>query len=350
MSTGWEQLHQEVFAEDAWTRVQRLAWQLTQRRVGYDPDDVDAYEAGLHTREASEERMRVWLPASRLLALALWRAAREADVLVDEIPVNRALWWLGGARGGDLYTEPLPPWSNGVVGDWGRVEQRQHQLEDAARDVVAWNVTDDIAERRPLRDSDNSVPEPPLLLGTRCRTLAAGPFRDGLPPRWKAAVSFARRHTSEAIAALRAELWHPDADLLHAATALHPTLVAGPDLDAPPLPAGFTEPIWIQRSVHIEHVHATILSVLRHHRDARGLRPDFPFGIALRSASIALSDALPAAQELERLWARREGTVGEWERAHIPRALREHLVALEELISATCQLVFEVTAGADEPY
>ncbi|MFB6815415.1 hypothetical protein ACFCV8_12830 [Streptomyces sp. NPDC056347] len=30
-----------------------------------------------------------------LLALAVWRAGQDADVLVDEMPLDRPLWWLG---------------------------------------------------------------------------------------------------------------------------------------------------------------------------------------------------------------------------------------------------------------
>ncbi|MGG7568906.1 hypothetical protein [Streptomyces sirii] len=121
----------------------------------------------------------------------------------------------------------------------------------------------------------------------------------------------------------------------------------GPDLEAPPLPSGYTQRIWIQRAVHIEHVHTTIRTVLLHHE--RAGHPDSPLGAALRAVSVALVEVLPTVQELERLWAHREGTVGEWERAHMPRALREHLAALEGLISRMCQLAFGIIVDPDEP-
>ncbi len=205
-----------------------------------------------------------------------------------------------------------------------------------------------VAEERPYRDSDNSVPPEPILLGARCRAVAAGPYRDSLPPRWQAAVAYAAVRITAATVGLEAGLWEPAQDVCSAAAAVHPTLMAGPDLEAPPLPSGYTELIWIQRAVHIEHVHTTIRTVLLHHKDAG--HSDALFGAALRAVSVALVDVLPTVQELERLWVYRQVTVGEWEQAHIPRALREHLVALEGLISQLCQLVFGMIVDPEEPY
>ncbi|MGD3109289.1 hypothetical protein [Streptomyces sp. YGL11-2] len=62
---------------------------------------------------------------------------------------------------------------------------------------------------------------------------------------------------------------------------------------------------------------------------------------------VALAEILPTATELERLWAHRGGTVGQWERARVPRALRQHVVALEKLISELCSLT-ELLADPDE--
>ncbi|AJC58563.1 hypothetical protein [Streptomyces sp. 769] len=349
MVTGWEQQHKEILGEDPWARVQRLAWQLTERRIGYSAGDVDAYEAGEHTPEAAAERRRSWLPASRLLALALWRAGREAGLLVDDVPVQRALWWLGGARAGDLFARPLPSWDVGVVGNWSRVQEQYMVMEDAARDVVAWHAMAEAAESRPYADSDNTMPLPAMLLGTRCRAIAAGPYQDGKPPRWQTAVNFASERLDAAFVGLRSGLWQPDLDVREAAGALHLTLAAGPDLESPPLPDGYSGPLWIQRLIHAEHVHATIRSVLNHYGSKAGLAAQAPLGYALRATLAALVGCLPTAQELERLWAHRGGTVGQWERAHVPRALRQHVMALEKLISELCSLA-ELLVDPDARY
>ncbi|MEE6269132.1 hypothetical protein V2E29_26285 [Streptomyces diastatochromogenes] len=350
MTAGWAQQHEEIFGEDPWARVQRLAWQLTQRRIGYSPGDLDAYQAGQHTPEAAAERARTWLPASRLLALALWRAGRDADLLVDDVPLHRALWWLGGARAGDLYAAPLPAWDYGVVGNWPRLQQRHEELQDAARDVVAWHTMAEASESRPYEDSDRSIPPHPLLLGARCRAIAAGPYQDGQLPRWQPAVTFAAERLEAGLVGLQSGLWQPEDDVRRAAAALHPTLAAGPDPQNPPLPNGYVGPIWVQRLCHIEHVHATILSALDHHDATAPRPPQEPFGYALRALSVALADLLPTTRELERLWARRGGTIGQWERAHLPRALREHVVALEDLVKKSSLLTFELLVGPDEKY
>ncbi|GAA2673570.1 hypothetical protein GCM10009864_50310 [Streptomyces lunalinharesii] len=78
-----------------------------------------AYEAGEHTPEAAAERTRTWLPASRLLALALWRAGRDADLLVDDIPLHRALWWLG------VWTRGVAPRAGACSKDEAPARDRQ---------------------------------------------------------------------------------------------------------------------------------------------------------------------------------------------------------------------------------
>ncbi|MFJ5949516.1 hypothetical protein [Streptomyces noursei] len=99
---------------------------------------------------------------------------------------------------------------------------------------------------------------------------------------------------------------------------------------------------------HIEHLHATILSTLDHHDATVTRPPQEPFGYAFRALSVALADLLPTTRELERLWARRAGTVGQWERAHLPRALREHVVAVEDLVSKSSLLALELLVGPGE--
>ncbi|MHB6911562.1 hypothetical protein [Streptomyces sp. DB-54] len=44
----------------------------------------------------------------------------------------------------------------------------------------------------------------------------------------------------------------------------------------------------------------------------------------------------------------RGGTVGQWERAHLPPVLREHVVALEALVSKTCLWASELLVDSPE--
>lgn len=348
MTTEWEQAHRAAYGESSWQRVQELAWALAERHIGYNPEDLDLYLSGeACTAQARREQETVWQPASRLLALALWRAARSEDVLVDGVPLYMALWWLGGARAGELYANPLP---NG----WEPLRQGERLL-DPAREIATGQMRQHLEENRALRDTPDpdGTPDPPLLLGTRERAIASEPFRDGMPPRWKEAVDHASQSITRAAAELRAGRWKPGPAATSAATILLPTL--GADVDAPELPAGVTGPAWIQRTVRLTHIHATIATVRQHHDGAAELEsiaPNQPFGSALAGVAVALFKFLPTAYDLEGLWERRDTStgVGAWDRMHVPVPVRERVLVLEQLTAALCRLCFTTTVDPDEAH
>ncbi|MGW6455489.1 hypothetical protein ACWF94_06095 [Streptomyces sp. NPDC055078] len=189
-----------------WARVRRLSWALTDRYIGYDPGDIERIEeeGGIADADPGEERLTRWMPATLLLALAVWRAARDADVLVDDVPLDQPLWWLDGARHQELYAEPLPAWQRAVPGNWARARQREDLLESARR-VVTWHLLEDLRESAAVRDTADV----PLLLGDRRRALASGPYRDGHRPRWAGTVDHAVRGLTWASNELSAGLWSP---------------------------------------------------------------------------------------------------------------------------------------------
>ncbi|MFB7512876.1 hypothetical protein [Streptomyces sp. NPDC056144] len=41
---AWEATHEQEYDERAWPGVQRLAWALTKRHIGYDPADIERIE------------------------------------------------------------------------------------------------------------------------------------------------------------------------------------------------------------------------------------------------------------------------------------------------------------------
>lgn len=351
---GWEALHAQAYGEDSWTRVQRLAWALTKRTIGYDPGDIERIEEDGEIADvgpvAREERLTRWMPAAQLLALSVWRAARSEGVLVDDVALHRPLWWLGGARHGELYADPLPEWTPALSGSWRRLQEREGMLLEPARSIATWHLRRHLEENRYLADSADGTPELPLLLGDRCRALASGPYRDGRSPRWAGAVDYAQNGIRWASDELRAGLWEPGPAARHAAAALHPSLAAMPD--APPLPEEVTEVAWIQRAVRLAHLYATIGTVQDHHGRSGELdaHPRQPFGDALAGAATALREIQPGVRELEALWHHRGTGVALWERAHLPVAVREHILALESLISALCTLCFDMIVDPDEPH
>ncbi|MFE7115132.1 hypothetical protein ACFU99_06870 [Streptomyces sp. NPDC057654] len=338
---AWEQGHQDAYREGSWPRVQRLAWALTKYRIGYDPADLSRAERP-EDPEETRRRREVWMPASTLLALALWRAARFEALLVDEVPLPRALWWLGGGLHAGLYDEPLPEWSPALVGGWARVQQSGDKLMYSARSIVERNMVSVVYANRLEETADGSL-LPPVLLGDRCRALAAAPYRDGQPPRWAEEVEYAGRAVAEASECWRAGTWTPGEAVAAVAAVLYPTLRAEPD--APEMPEGVEGPAWIQRVVHLVHVHTTISTVQHHHQGDAELSPHprHRFGLALGLAHNALDNICPAGRELESLWAGRQVGVASWERTRVPVAVREHIIALEDLVHDLCLLCFEVS-------
>jgi len=236
---AWEEMHRSAYGLDAWTRAERQAWVLTQRHIGYHADDLDLYASGTSsTPEAVSEREDTWLPANRLLALAVWRAARHEGLLIDDVDLTRPLWWLGGALHQCYYADPLPAWDPApVLGSWEELREREDELLEAARGIATWHQLRDLHDNRALRDTQDatSLQPPPLLLGDRCRDLKSGPFRDGQPPRWQPAVEYATKAVTDALHQLHAGGWTPQAQARQAAAELLPTLQAPPD--TPELPA-----------------------------------------------------------------------------------------------------------------
>ncbi|MDO0936536.1 hypothetical protein QQY66_34315 [Streptomyces sp. DG2A-72] len=346
---AWEETHRSAYGLDAWTRAERQAWVLTQRHIGYHADDLDLYASGTaSTPEAISEREDTWLPANRILALAVWRAARHEGLLVDDVDLARPLWWLGGALHERLFADPLPAWDPApVTGSWQELREREDELLEAARGIATWHQLRDLHDNRPLRDTQDATSlEPPLvLLGDRCRDLTSGPFRDGQPPRWQPAVAYATKAVAEAIHQLHTGEWAPQAQARQAAAELLPTLQALPD--TPELPGHVQGPAWIQRALRIGHLRATLRTVQEHHKGEAELdvHPAQPLGLAIGLVWNALDDSNPALSGLEAVWAQRQHDVARWERTHLPLALRAYIRALEELASTLGTLCLDLNTG-----
>ncbi|WP_331725482.1 hypothetical protein OG596_38080 (plasmid) [Streptomyces sp. NBC_01102] len=343
----WEELHQQSYRQGAWPRAERSAGALMRRHTGRDPHDIERIEQeGTGTPAEQAEMVSTWLPVTRLVALAVWRAARDADCRIDDTELARALWWLGGQGAPDLFAEPLPPWT-GLPGNWKRLEQRLlPDLLERAR----WVVTQQLLahDQDPLADSDDGTA---VLLGDRIRAIKSEPFRDGAPPRWTLAVEHANKVVMQAQIAVSGGLWHPRPGAQDAAAQLRPTLSSEPD--APPAPAEVTVYTWIQRLVRLAHIDTTISTVLCHHGDRReaeleGL-PQAPFGQAVRASGVALSGLVPTINDLDELWTRRTEGVAAWERTHIPLAVRAHAMALEDVVASLSRLAAYVM-NPDAPH
>ncbi|MEU1792128.1 hypothetical protein ABZ553_40900 [Streptomyces sparsogenes] len=335
----WEQRHRALYGESAWRRVLRGAWVLTTWRIGYDRS-MPPQDRGSAAQIARE---RTWLPAAKLLALALWRAGRDVDVLVDDVPLDRALWWLGGARHGELHTAPYPDDETAGVVSWSQLAQCEGVLLDPARDVVQAQVLAAVAEDRLLGETWDGTGRPPVLFGDRVRALETVGLAEGAPP-WKLSVDYAHTRIREANRGL-GRGWAPRPEERWAARTLHQTLTALPDMPDLRAPVEAAALLWVQRAHHLIDVSTTIRAVQGEHPDTLHLRSDArPYGWALQAADVALRDIGTAAHDLEWQWARRpaEQSITAWERQHFPRPLRAHVQVLEGLLAALTELTHAV--------
>ncbi|MEU3408912.1 hypothetical protein ABZ766_33885 [Streptomyces sp. NPDC006670] len=342
----WEELHQQSYRQGAWQRAEWSAGALMRRHTGRDPGDIERIEEeGIGGPAEQAEMLSVWLPVTRLVALALWRSARDAGCRIDDVELHRALWWLDGQYTSDLFSDPLPSWT-GLPGSWRRLEARLPDLGQRAYQVVLQQLA--AHERDPLAETDTGAP---VLLGDRVRAIRSEPYRDSHGPRWKFAVDHATEVIREGHSLLTARLWKPSPLVQEVAAQLHPTLVSDPD--TPPAPSEAAGPAWIQRLVRLTHIDTTIGIIRDHHRgpgdgDLAG-SPAAPFGQAVAATSVALREIRPTALDLEELWSRRTEDVVTWERQHLPRPVRAHVVALENLVVALSRLAFHVR-HLDEPH
>ncbi|MBB5940299.1 hypothetical protein [Streptomyces zagrosensis] len=161
----------------------------------------------------------------------------------------------------------------------------------------------------------------------------------GAQPQWRRTLAYADEQINRLALATTAGLWEWQSPHQRTAHALHPALIAPPDAPAVPTAEATAREAWIQRVVRIAHVAATI-------RTVQGVHPlsttgADPLEMALSSTALALEDIAPAAAELERLWGvRLDQSVSAWERAHVSRALRDHVHALEQVLGRLASVLY----------
>ncbi|MGW0396129.1 hypothetical protein ACWDYJ_35795 [Streptomyces sp. NPDC003042] len=344
---GWEQRNHSAYGTQAWRRAVMTCGALVVWHTGYDNRTVRGpggpRPGRPHAPDGAEFAAR-WMPVAGLLALAACRAAREADVLVDDVELGALLGWVDGAYTHRLHEGPL---------DTGEVPERtadgwirligDGRRRCRARLVVVDHLTAHLADEGAVAETRDGMPPPPLTLGHRARAVRAGGIPD-LEPQWVADVASARTHAARLARSLHQGLWRPTPDHRDFARILHATLAAEPDY--PDLPDGEPGPAWIQRLLRMSHIESTVLTLT-------ALPAYAPFGPAAAAADplglavgalvhTAVHSLAETARDLERLWAARSDPVAVWERAHLPPPLRTQVVEVEQVTAELCTLLFEI--------
>ncbi|MFE4637256.1 hypothetical protein ACFRJ1_28295 [Streptomyces sp. NPDC056773] len=334
----WERRNETAYGTVAWRRAVLTCGALVVWHTGYDnradpgptgprPGRPDAPDGARFTSQ--------WMPVVALLALAACRAARAADVLVDDVELPRLADWVDGSHTGELHRGPLetgePPGRTeegwlGLIGD----ENRRRR----ARQVLEAHAAAHAAEEGDPEEAREGTEPVLLTIGDRARSVRAAGIAD-LAPEWAGDVARASARIDRLEAALSNGLWRPGRRHRAFAGILHPTLVATPD--HPGLPAGEPGPLWVQRVLKMPHIRSTVLTLTELPEFAT-LAPEQDAGDPLADAVGALAHhavhslAKPAA-DLEHLWTARppDRPVALWERAHVPAPLRRQILAVEQV-------------------
>lgn len=182
------------------------------------------------------------MPVVALLALAAYRAALEADLLVDNVELPTLFGWADGAHTGRLHHGPL------------ETGERRERTEEGWFELVGgreapapgppsprWPRHGAHLRRAGVGGDIRRNGAAPLLLGDRARAVRAAGISD-LEPEWAGDVAYARAQIDRLEVALREGLWTPTREHRVFAAILHRTLVAEPDFPSLPGAAARTVP------------------------------------------------------------------------------------------------------------
>ncbi|MFJ7270306.1 hypothetical protein ACIQV3_27325 [Streptomyces sp. NPDC099050] len=353
----WEQRNRAAYGTVAWRRAVLTCGALVVWHTGYDNRTAPGPPGPRPGRPDAPDGARFtsrWMPVVALLALAACRAAREADVLVDDVELPALAGWVDGAHTGRLHQGPLETgeprgrtaegWLD-LVGDENRRRRARDVLDAHIESHIESHIEAHDAHDAEPRDPRDGTDPVPLTIGDRARAVRASGIAD-LEPEWAGDVAFARARTDRLAAALSGGLWRPGRPHRAFAGILHGTLAAAPDYPSPPetLPG----PLWVQRVLRMPHITSTVLTLTDLPEFAMfGPKGDTgdPLGDAVGAVAhhAAHSLAKPAA-DLEQLWTARpaDQPVSLWERAHLPPPVREQILAVESVTQELSTLLFEI--------
>ncbi|MFF8618124.1 hypothetical protein [Streptomyces sp. NPDC015350] len=238
----WESRHRVRYGCGSWACAMAQAracfeWEMDHER-GLDLQDRIPL---VHARPALE---REWAAQQRLVALILWRAARDHDVLVDEVVLHTLPRYYNPGPGLELLREGPVPAAAGRALD----ELSPDLLHQAAVLLADHAFVDTAAPHRG---------GPPTTLGYRIRDLRATP--GWIEGDWTTGLDLARGYRETAWQKRADGRWQVTQDDLRAAAQASPDT---PAYDYPALPAGLGGyRLWLQDAHHLLAVADTLAAV-----------------------------------------------------------------------------------------
>jgi hypothetical protein len=325
---AWEAWNEAVSLwEGGWLRIVHCVTRLTSWHVGYD------WTAPARGEPPTPSYDR-WVPVAYLVALAAWRAAIEARLLADDVPLVGVARWLSEDRRAELFAGPRPP-DIGLEIDWfERVEERAGGLLPEAREVLERHL---LAAGRDDAALHGASPGPPVLLGGRFRAVeAAGP--PGRMPQWREDAGRAVEEIDEALRGVRGGRWRPTLAEQRAAARLLPTLGTSPST----LPERSGVSAWLARANRLGDFGAALAERPRLRLDRGRPLPEVLTWVGLATASMR-----GLAEDLTRLWNRHlaDQQPDAWDRQHVPTAVREQIRHLERMVEQLSALLRETAVA-----
>ncbi|MFJ8008342.1 hypothetical protein [Streptomyces fagopyri] len=321
---GWESGHRAAYGCGAWERACHqggllVAWHEEQER-GFGIPAPGRF----HARSGPRAKWP-WGSGPHTVALVLWRTARDAGILVDEVLLADTLPYCDPTAV-PLAAGPLPEAARtgGIgVGSAASVAGIRHVLRN--------HVAAELPQPRPA--------EARLTLGYRVREVLATP--DWERGDWPATLALARQAMGRADDRRERGTWQPTARERSTWTRLGLDRKRVGERAAPEDRA----PGWPARAARLADL-ADVLSTDADTLPRDGQGDPGPLAQVLLAAAHACEGLRTGAREVGRLWAAEPHPPADpdsWELAHVPGALRARTEETDDLLRTVDVFLWSLT-------
>ena len=325
---GWESGHRAAYGCGAWERACHQGGLLV---AWYEENDGGFGGPAGRVFEDPAPRVKwPWGGSRATLGLLLWRAARGAGVLVDDVDLVDVLRPCGSGSGvADLTAGPLPD----AVRD-GRPGLGDVRSSARALRVLRAHVADDSPRRRPAGVR--------VTVGYRVREVRATPDWDR--GDWPAAIALARAAVQRADRLREAGTWQPTARDRSAGSRLGLDREAAGSRSAA---SGGRAPGRLDRASRLVRL-GTAMSAVADALPCDGTGRPGPLAEVLAVTARACGVLRTSTEEVTRLWTAEPVEPADpagWELSRVPHALDVQTEETEHLVRAVDVFLWLLACG-----
>ncbi len=312
----WEIRHQTRYGCGSWHRAVQQAGTLLDWEMEHRGIDAEERLRLVYARPALE---REWADQKRLAALVLWRAAYDADVLVDDVVLGTIRRYYGRILGAQALRDgPVPDAAREIIDGDGPSPELLHQVAI-------------ILDKHALVDEATPHRIGPLTtVGYRARDLRSTPgWAEG---DWTADLRIARKYLDHAWQKREDGSWRVTAADLQAAARAVPV---EPTYDYPAAPVGPDGyRLWLQEAHYLLSVGTALAAVA-------GTLPRTsdgyigPLAMVLSGHAGACLQLHDSVVDVEHLWSAepvQPVDLSYWDLSHVPASLLRRTDEIKVLI------------------